>query len=305
MIKLSGVTKKFDDFTAIDKVNCEIPDGCIYGMVGSNGAGKSTVLRTLCGIYKSDEGNVLINGYPVFDNYEVKKDIVFISDDLYFLPGATPKRMATLYKRIYPDFDFERFNQLIDFFKLDKNRSVNTFSKGMKRQTALILGLSAKPKYLFLDETFDGLDPIARNFVKSLIYNDVAERNITTVVTSHSLKELEDLCDSLLLLHKGKVVLESGVTGLKKDNFKVQVAFDYDYDESLFNGLNISSFKKQGSVSNFTVNDSEEKTKAFIKEKNPIIFDILPLSLEEVFTLKMNNLGYDFSECLEEYNNEK
>lgn len=305
MIKLSGVTKKFNDFTAIDKVNCEIPDGCIYGMVGSNGAGKSTVLRTLSGIYRADSGNVLINGYPVFDNYDIKKDIVFIGDDLYFLSGASPIRMAALYKRIYPDFDFQRFNQLIDYFKLDKKRSVNTFSKGMRRQTALILGLSAKPKYLFLDETFDGLDPIARKFVKSLIYNDVAERNMTTVVTSHSLRELEDLCDSLLLLHKGKVVLESGITGLKKDNFKVQVAFGFDYDESLFEGLNINSFKKQGTVSNFIVNDSEEKTKAFINEKNPTVFDILPLSLKEVFTLKMSNLGYDFSECLEDYDDEK
>ena len=305
MIELKNVTKTFEDVVAIDNVSCKIPEGCIYGMVGSNGAGKSTALRTLCGVYKAEQGEVLFDERPVFDNTEVKKDLVFISDDLYFINAASPKRMAKLYKRIYPDFDYERFWELLDYFKLDKNKSIGTFSKGMKRQTAMVLALSCKPKYLFLDETFDGLDPVARKKKKSLIYNDVAERNMTTVVTSHSLRELEDLCDSLLLLHKGKVVLESDIGDLKQDNYKVQVAFDYDYDKSLFDELEIFDFEKKGSVSNFIVSAKEQDVKKILNSKKPVLLDILPLSLEEVFTIKMRELGYDFDECLEVKEDEK
>ncbi len=305
MIKLKNVTKTFEDFVAIDNVSCEIADGSIYGMVGSNGAGKSTVLRTVCGVYQTDKGEVLFDEKGVFENPDVKKDLVFVSDDLYFLNSSTPKRMASLYKRIYPNFDFERFNELLNYFNLDKNKLINTFSKGMKRQVAMILALSCKPKYLFLDETFDGLDPVARKFIKSLIYSDVAERNMTTVVTSHSLRELEELCDSLLLLHKGKVVLESDLGGLKQDNYKIQVAFNYSFDETLFKDFKIIGFQKQGSVCNFIVCEDKQKIKDFISEKNPVLFEILPLSLEEVFTVKMKDLGYDFDECFGGEDNEK
>lgn len=299
MIRIENLTKKFEDFTALDNVSCTIPDGCIYGMVGSNGAGKSTIIRTLCGVYKAEGGNLLIDDMDVFENPLVKKDIVFVPDDLYFLPNANIKRMAELYKRAYQNFDDERFNMLMDYFKLPLNRSINSFSKGMKRQAAIILALSAKPRYIFFDETFDGLDPVMRSFVKSLIYDDVATRNMTTVLASHSLRELEDICDSLVLLHNGKVLLENNINELKTSVYKVQVAFDYDYDKSLFDGLSISKFNKQGTVSNIIVKGDLDETKAFIESKKPVLFDILPLTLEEVFTEKMKEFGYDFSEILE------
>ncbi len=299
MIRIENLTKKFENFTALDNVSCTIPDGCIYGMVGSNGAGKSTIIRTLCGVYKAESGKLLIDDMDVFENPLVKKDIVFVPDDLYFLPSANIKRMAELYRRAYQNFDDERFNMLMDYFKLPLNRSINSFSKGMKRQAAIILALSAKPRYIFFDETFDGLDPVMRSFVKSLIYDDVATRNMTTVLASHSLRELEDICDSLVLLHNGKVLLENNINELKTSVYKVQVAFDYDYDKSLFDGLNISKFNKQGTVSNIIIKGELDETKAFIESKKPVLFDILPLTLEEVFTEKMKEFGYDFSEILE------
>ena len=299
MIKIENLTKKFEDFTALDDVSCTIPDGCIYGMVGSNGAGKSTIIRTLCGVYKAECGNILIDDMDVFENPLVKKDIVFVPDELYFLPSANLKRMAALYRRAYDNFDDERFDMLLNYFKLPLNRPINSFSKGMKRQAAIILALSSKPKYIFFDETFDGLDPVMRSFVKSLIYDDVASRNMTTVLASHSLRELEDICDSLVLLHNGKVLLENNINELKTSVYKVQVAFDYDYDKSLFDGLEISKFNKTGSVSNVIVKGELENTKTFIESKKPVLCDILPLTLEEVFTEKMKEFGYDFSDILE------
>lgn len=299
MIKIENLTKKFNDFTALDNVSCTIPEGCIYGMVGSNGAGKSTFIRLLSGVYSPENGKILFDEQEVYENPDVKKDVVFVPDDLYFLPGATIKRMATLYRRVYQNFDNERYKMLLDYFKLPQNRPINAFSKGMKRQATIILALSAKPKYIFFDETFDGLDPVMRSFVKSLIYDDVASRNMTTVLASHSLRELEDICDSLVLLHEGKVVLENNISDLKSSVYKAQVAFDYEYDKSLFEGLEITRFSKQGSVSNIIIKGELEETKAFIEAKKPVLFDILPLTLEEVFTQKMKEFGYDFSEILE------
>lgn len=304
MIKTENLTKKFKDFTALDNVSCAIPEGCIYGMVGSNGAGKSTFLRLLCGVYRADSGKILFDGEDVYENTNVKKDIVFVPDDLYFLPGANISRMAKLYKRVYENFDDDRFKMLSAYFKLPEKRPINNFSKGMKRQAAIILALSAKPKYILLDETFDGLDPVMRSFVKSLIYDDVASRNMTTVLSSHSLRELEDICDSLVLLHNGKIVLENNISELKEDVFKVQVAFGYDYDKSLFEGLNVTQFSKQGSVSNIIVKGESEELQSAIKSKNPVLFEILPLTLEEVFTQKMQEFGYDFSEILDVINDD-
>ena len=202
MITAQNLTKTFDKFTALENLNCSIPNGCIYGMVGSNGAGKSTLLRLITGIYRPDKGEVLIDGKRVYDNPEVKRRFVFVPDELYFLPQATMNRMAGLYKAVYPSFDDQRFKQLSQAFNLAPNVKLQTFSKGMKRQAATILALSAKPEFIFFDETFDGLDPVMRNLVKKVIYADVCERKATAVITSHSLRELEDTCDQLALLQE-------------------------------------------------------------------------------------------------------
>lgn len=229
MIKADNLTKTFDDYKALNGISCTIEEGCIYGMVGSNGAGKSTFLRLLTGIYRADMGTITIDGNDVYENTELKSQMAFVPDELYFLGGASMDRMAKLYSAAYPDFSGERYEHLKEIFKLSGSRSLNTFSKGMKRQAATILALSCRPRYLFLDETFDGLDPVMRNLVKNIVCQDVVDRKATAILTSHSLRELEDTCDQLALLHKGGLVLESDISNLKTSLFKVQVAFTGEF----------------------------------------------------------------------------
>lgn len=300
MIKVENVTKTFEDFKALDNISCNISEGCIYGMVGSNGAGKSTFLRLISGVYKPDCGTITIDGKPSYENPEVKKNVTYVPDELFFLPGANMKRMAELYGSIYEKFDEKRFKYLSNTFELDTKKSINTFSKGMKRQASTILALSLKPKYIFFDETFDGLDPVIRNLVKSLICQDVVERNATAIITSHSLRELEDTCDQLSLLHKGGLVFESDIQDLKTSLFKVQVAFSDEYEKSRFDGIDILHFAKRGSVSNLIIRGDKAQTVERLRRMNPIILDVLSLSLEEVFTYEMEALGYSFNDAINE-----
>ena len=298
MITANDVTMKFGDFAALKSLNCKIPNGCIYGMVGSNGAGKSTMLRLISGIYRPQQGVVKIDDKPVFDSPEVKNKLVFIPDELYFLPRASLERMARMYSSIYERFSYDRFNELVSTFKLNPKANIGTFSKGMKRQAATILALSCKADYILFDETFDGLDPVMRNLVKNLLYEDVMERNATAVITSHSLRELEDTCDQLSLLHKGGIIFESDITNLKTSLFKVQVAFREEYDRSKFDSIDMLSFTKHGSVSSLIVRGDREETTAKITAMDPLLYEILPLSLEEVFVYEMDALGYAFSDVL-------
>ena len=299
MIRAAGITKKFGSFKALDEVTCNILDGCVYGLVGSNGAGKSTFLRVLAGIYKPDEGVAYFDDEPVYENPSVKEQISFVADELYFLTGSNMKKMALMYKRLYDNFDMDRFNELTKIFGLDPDKNIANFSKGMRRQASIILTLSTRAKYMFFDETFDGLDPVMRNLVKKLICDDVAEKGSTVIITSHSLRELEDICDHLALLHKGGLVLDSDVLEMKTTQFKVQVAFEEKFNESKFWDMNITRYRQEGSVANMIVNgDREEMIKRF-RDMNPIILDILPLTLEEVFTYEMEALGYEFNKQME------
>ena len=298
MIQVNGLTKKFGDFTALSALDCTIPAGCIYGLVGSNGAGKSTLLRLICGIYRPDKGNVTLDGRNIYENPELKEKLVFVPDELYFLPQANMLRMAQTYASFYPRFDLSRFGELTDAFKLNPKANLSTFSKGMRRQAATVLALACKADFLFLDETFDGLDPIMRNLVKKVLYADVAERGVTAVITSHSLRELEDTCDQLALLHKGGIVFESDVQNLKTTLFKVQIAFDHDYDHTLFSGFDVLNFTKHGSVSNLIVRGDRDKVVQDLRTKSPILMEVLPLSLEEVFLYEMESLGYSFGDEL-------
>lgn len=297
MINAENVTKHFQGFTALDHVTCNIEEGCIYGMVGSNGAGKSTFLRVLTGVYKADEGIAFYDGKSVYENPEVKENIVYVADELYFLAGVNMNKMAKLYASIYSQFDMKRFHHLTELFRLDPKKNIAGFSKGMKRQAAIILALSTKAKYMFFDETFDGLDPVMRNLVKKLICNDVAEYNTTAIITSHSLRELEDICDHLALLHKGGMVLDSDVLDLKTARFKVQIAFHEDFKEDKFKGLHMARYRQTGSVATMIINGDKEETVSLLQAMNPVLLDILPLTLEEVFTYEMEALGYEFSDA--------
>lgn len=298
MITAQNLTKTFDKFTALENLSCSIPNGCIYGLVGSNGAGKSTLLRLITGIYRPDNGKVLIDGKPVYDNPEVKRRFVFVPDELYFLPQSNMNRMASLYKAVYPSFDYQRFKQLTKAFNLNPLSKLQTFSKGMKRQAATILALSVKPDFIFFDETFDGLDPVMRNLVKKVIYADVCERKATAVITSHSLRELEDTCDQLALLHKGGIIFESDIENLRTSLFKLQVAFLEPYDQSLFKDINIVSFVQKGSIATIIARGDKERAVSLIKALNPLLVEALPLTLEEVFVYEMEALGYSFEDAL-------
>jgi len=299
MIRAQNVTKRFDTHPAVLNLNCEIPTGCIYGLIGANGAGKSTFLRLVTGVYKADEGEITLGGEPVYENPAAKRRMSFVPDELYFLAGASLNRMATLYQSIYPDFDLVRYRTLIELFKLNPKVGTNTFSKGMRRQAATILALCTNPEYIFFDETFDGLDPVVRTLVKNLITEHVMEQGTTAIITSHSLRELEDTCDQLALLHHGGIVFESDVQNLKTALFKVQVAFLEPYGQERFDGLDLLDYNQRGSVASFIVRGDRAETKNFLAAKSPALLDILPLSLEEVFIHEMQALGYAFDHILE------
>ena len=214
MIKIKNLSKKYGKENVINNLNCEVKDGCIYGLVGSNGAGKSTLLRLINGIFKADSGSILIDNEEVFENENIKQVLVFVPDDLFFYPGYTLLDTAKYYEAMYNKFDMEYLKKLAGIFKLDLDRKISTFSKGMKRQCALICALSTKCKYMFFDETFDGLDPVVRNTIKKIIAKQMEEDNTTIVMTSHNLRELEDICDNLGLLHKGGILLCGNYYGL-------------------------------------------------------------------------------------------
>lgn len=300
MIQATNVVKRFGKTKALDGLSCHISDGCVYGLVGSNGAGKSTFLRLISGIYSADEGSILYDGKQVFDNPEIKKKIVFIADELYFAAQSSMNDMAALYGAVYEDFDRQRFKSLTEVFRLNPRAGLNTFSKGMRRQAAMILGLSARPKYLFFDETFDGLDPIMRELVKKVIYNDAAENGTTVIISSHSLRELEDTCDQLALLHCGGIVLESDVQNLKTSLYKVQIAFSEPFGRQKLEGagLDILSYTQHGSVAMCIARGDREVALEKLGAMKPLLLDSLPLNLEEVFVYELAALGYSFEDVL-------
>lgn len=300
MIEVKNLTKKFGRFTALDDVTCTIADNCIYGMVGSNGAGKSTLLRILSGVYRPDGGGAFIDGQPIWENPAAKARIAYVPDELYYFSGASMKRMADMYAVLYPRFNKDKFSRMAADLGLDTKKSLNTFSKGMRRQALTILALATEPDYIYFDETFDGLDPVVRNYIKRLIVEEMNERGATAIITSHSLRELEDTCDQLALLHKGGLVLESEIGKVKTSRFKVQVGFTHDFGREDFEGMDITLFSKSGSVANMIISGDRDETIARLQAMDPVILDVLPLSLEEVFTYEMQALGYTFDISKEE-----
>jgi len=298
MIKIENLSKKYDKENILDNLNCTIKDGSIYGLVGSNGAGKSTLLRLINGIFTPDSGTILIDGEEVFENEEIKQDLVFVPDDLFFYSNYTILDTAKYYEAMYENFDMEYLKKLASTLKLDINRKINTFSKGMKRQCALICALATKCKYMFFDETFDGLDPVIRNTMKKIIAKQMEEENTTIVMTSHNLRELEDICDNLGLLYKGGILFESDIDTIKTNMYKVQISLKNDFSQDSFKDLEILNYKKIGSVATLIINDKKGDSKKKLEKLNPIILDFLPLTLEEVFIYEMEALGYEFNEII-------
>ena len=298
MIEARNVTLKFGNFTALKDLSCIIPSGCIYGLVGSNGAGKSTFLRLISDVYRPTQGTVEIDGMPVFDNPKAKENLYFVPDELFFLPQSSMAQMAKFYANLYPSFDMNRYQHLTQLFGLNPRANINSFSKGMRRQAATILALSIKPKYLFFDETFDGLDPVMRNLVKDVIREDVANRQSTAIIASHSLRELEDVCDQLALLHRGCIVFESDVKNLNTALFKVQIALPHPFDRACFGDLRIVSYRQSGSVAELIIRGEKEATLSQLQAMQPTVLDVLSLGLEEIFIYEMEALGYAFKDML-------
>ncbi len=299
MIEIKNLTKSFnDDKIVLENLNCTIKDNAIYGLVGANGAGKSTLLRLITSIYKSDSGSILIDGKEVFDNEEIKQDIVFVPDDLYFYSNYTLMDMAEYYKSLYQSFDMNYLINHANTLKLNINAKLSSYSKGMKRQCALLCALATKAKYMLFDETFDGLDPVIRKYFKSLLADLMIDNKRTIIMTSHNLRELEDICDNLGLLYKGNILFESDIDTIKTNMFKVQVSLKSDFNKSTFKGLKILSYKKIGSVATLIINDDKKDSRVILEKLKPLILDYLPLTLEEVFIYQMEALGYEFNEIV-------
>ncbi|PWM46412.1 MAG: ABC transporter [Clostridiales bacterium] len=296
MILAEKLTKSFGKKEVLKNLCCSIDSGCIYGLVGANGAGKSTFLRLLTGVYKPNEGTVEIDNSNVFDNAKVKQKFCFVADELYFPTGATVRSIGKMYKTFYPTFSQSYFNEKCALLNLPLNGKLTTFSKGMKRQVSMIGALSTMCEYLFFDETFDGLDPVVRNLMKRLICDAVAQRGATVVLTSHNLRELEDICDHLGVLFKGGILFEGDVNNIKTGVCKVQVAFTEPIENLDLSGLEIMNKTTQGSVSTLVVKGDIETTTEYLKKFSPVLLEVVGLTLEEVFIYEMEVLGYAFPE---------
>ncbi len=298
MIETRGLTKRFGDILAVDHVDATIKDGSVFGLIGTNGAGKSTFLRMLCGVLKQDEGSVTIDGKDVYENVEVKSRFFYISDDQYFFSNATPEEMMTFYRTVYPRFDKKRFHHLMKSFDLDERRKINTFSKGMKKQVSVICGVCAGTDYLFCDETFDGLDPVMRQTVKSIFVGDMEERNMTPIIASHNLRELEDICDHVGLLHKGGILLSRELEDMKLNIHKIQCVMLPGSEPEDMTELDIMKVERRGSLCTLTVRGSREDIETVVESYHPVFSEIIPLSLEEIFISETEVVGYDIKKLV-------
>ena len=297
MLKANDLVKRFGDTIALDGLNTEIGRGCIYGLVGPNGSGKSTLMRLMCGVYRPDGGSITLEGEPVFENIAAKDRILYLSDDLYFPPKSTVEELAAFYRGLYSGFSTETYQKLCGCFPLEVKKSLSTFSKGQRRQAALLAALCCHADYLLLDEAFDGLDPVIRLMVKKLLAEEIAERGATVVISSHNLRELEDLCDQIGLLSAGRLLFEKDIDVLKLGFCRVQAAYNHPVDWEA-TGLSILDKKERGKLVSLLVRGTAEETLAVLEAQRPLFAEALPMTLEEVFIGEMEAVGYDYSNIL-------
>lgn len=298
MIEAVNLTKRFDDILAVDHINATIKEGSVFGLIGTNGAGKSTFLRMVAGVLKPDEGTITIDGMRVFENEEAKQRFFYISDDQHFFSNATPLDMMKYYKIVYSRFNEERFHSLMKSFDLSEKRKINTFSKGMKKQLSVICGICAETEYLFCDETFDGLDPVMRQAVKSIFANDMEERNLTPIIASHNLRELEDICDHVGLLHKGGILLSRDLDEMKMNIHKVQCVLQPGMEPEHLVGLELLKTERRGKLLTLTVRGDLSKVEYIMQNAEPVFYETIPLSLEEIFISETEVVGYDIKKLI-------
>ncbi len=299
MIEVKGISKSFSGIKAVDNLDAVIQEGAVFGLIGTNGAGKSTFLRMVCGVLKPEEGTILVDGRPVFETPESKQKMFYISDEQYFFANANPIDMKRYYERVYPEFDGERFLELLKRFGLQGGRKINTFSKGMKKQLSVILGICANTKYLLCDETFDGLDPVMRQAVKGIFIKEIEERGMTPIVASHNLRELEDICDHVGLLHRGGILLSRDLEDMKLNIHKLQCVWKNPEDiEAIKQQVEVVKVEQRGSLMTITIKGSVDRIEKAVEEKEPLFYELLPLSLEEIFISETEVAGYDIKNII-------
>lgn len=298
MIQAVQLTKRFEDILAVDHIDAVIQEGSVFGLIGTNGAGKSTFLRLASGILKPDEGQITLDGQEIYENTEAKKKFFYISDEMYFFSNASPLDMMTYYSRVYDRFDKERFHRLMKSFCLDEKRRIHTFSKGMKKQVSVICGICANTEYLFCDETFDGLDPVMRQAVKSIFAADMEDRNLTPIIASHNLRELEDICDHVGLLHKGGILLSRDLDDMKLNIHKIQCVLQRGMGPEDLVTLKCLSSEQRGRLLTLTVRGTREEVEEKIKAYEPVFFECIPLTLEEIFISETEVAGYDIKKLV-------
>ena len=298
MIEVKECSKAFGTVKAVNKATLDVGVREVFGLVGSNGAGKSTLLRMMAGIIKPDEGEIQIDGMPVYENEEAKKLFFYISDDSYFPTNYTAMDLVRFYRNFYPQFRTRLFHELMEQFHLEENRRIATFSKGMKKQVSVICGVCAGTDYLFCDETFDGLDPVMRQTVKSIFIGDMEERNLTPIIASHNLRELEDICDHVGLLHKGGILLSKDLEDMKLNIHKLQCVLVPGMNVADLKTLDIIHADARGSLCTLTVRGTREEIEARMEQYHPIFAEIIPLSLEEIFISETEVAGYDIKKLI-------
>lgn len=305
MISANSVIKRFGDIVSVNNISLDIKDGRVFGLIGTNGAGKSTFLRMAAGVYKPDYGEIYIDDEPVFENSDIKKKIFYISDEQFFYPNATGMYMAEYYKNYYSNFSMEKFVELLQDFGLDGERRIRTFSKGMKKQMSVILAMSANTEYIFMDETFDGLDPVMRQAVKSIIASNMTERKLTVIIASHNLRELEDVCDDIGLMHKGGILLSDELDSLKLRTHKCQIVLrEEDENRLSLNtvlknvGLELMNINERGRLKTITVRGDRDEIENTLLNLNPQFMEMIPLTLEEIFISETEVVGYEFKNLI-------
>lgn len=298
MLEAKNVVKTFDGFRAPDSLNMTVPKGAVYGLVGPNGAGKSTIIRHLAGIYRQDSGEVLLDGQPVYENPAVKRRMTVIGDDWYYFPQANIREMARFFAGLYPAFSWERYEKLKQVFPLDEKMMLRRMSKGMQKQAAFWLAVCCMPEYLILDEPVDGLDPVMRRQVWSLLLGDVSERGTTVLVSSHNLRELEDVCDHVGILNRGQVLLERSLSDLQDNTVKLQVAYAGVTEPMLPSELNILHRSHVGRVYTYIVRGSRAEILRRMEITEPILLESIPLTLEEIFIYELGGVDYAAKDIL-------